>query len=64
MVSSISAHFVGDIDFDEAINSCIEDMGGLARASYILFYLFAIMGKFGLRIELRVIIEKEVILLY
>ena len=38
VVSSISARFVGDIDFDETINSCIEDMGGLARASYILFY--------------------------
>jgi len=38
VVSSISAHFVGDIDFDEAITSSIEDMGELSRASYILFY--------------------------
>ena len=38
VVSSISAHFVGDIDFDEAITSSIEDMGELSRASYISFY--------------------------
>ena len=38
LVSSISARFVGDIDFDEAITFSIEDMGKLSRVSYIGCY--------------------------
>ncbi len=38
VVSRISARFVGNIHFDEAIDSSIEDMGNLSKATYILYY--------------------------
>lgn len=46
VISSISSQFVGKVNLDEAISSCLEDMGTVSKADRVSLFLFDENNKF------------------